>query len=229
MFRTFIDSLRPCRHPSVSDQDTPMGNQPSKLVPSVDCDIKKFSNFAATDIREWLLQFRTRFPEGHITPASLEALFAELFPRGRPRRFCKALFGTINLAHSEKIDFNELLIALSILLCGSSFERLRWLLRFFDQDRDGVVSRDELTECIAALLELTSDDQDKLAGADAASESLLNQPLPPPSHAIFAAAEARANRIFESLQIQSGFLTLEDFERLAKTNILQFSDGEWLC
>lgn len=173
-----------------------MGGQVSRPVDDgTEASLKKFTHFTPSDLKEWSTSFKTSFPANNMQLIDMVNLFHSLYPNGSPNSFCKALFRTINIAQNDKIDFNELLIALSILISGSDFERLRWLFRFYDQDRDGVVSRAELTEGITSICELVK-------GTPASQ-------IDP---------ECIADEIFRNLQNNSGFLTFDDFDRLSILN-----------
>lgn len=114
-----------------------MGSQESK--PRVnDLEVRKFSHFPASDVKEWSTYFTANYPDGCMTQADLEEIFLAFFPFGEVKKFCASLFQTINIGQTGKIDFNELLIAFSILAKGSSFEKRRWIFRFYDRDRDGL-------------------------------------------------------------------------------------------
>ncbi|KAI4292487.1 neuronal calcium sensor 1 [Pancytospora philotis] len=170
-----------------------MGNQESKAKPN-DLDIKKFSHFPANDVRDWSAHFSAHYPGGYMTQEDLEALFREFFPFGSVKNFCSSLFQTINIGQTQQLDFNELLIAFSILVKGSPFEKIRWIFRFYDRDRDGFISREEM---VCGLEDL---------------HAMVNEAVDHRSN-----AKVIVDEIFASLENESGFLTFNDFERLSET------------
>lgn len=169
-----------------------MGNQESKIQTN-DLEIRKFSHFAPNDVREWSMHFATYYPAGYMTQADLEEIFLSFFPFGEVKKFCTSLFQTINIGQTGHIDFNEVLIAFSILVKGSNFEKMRWIFRFYDQDRDGVVSRGEMMEGIEDLQEMVRE----TIGSRIDAKNIVDD-------------------IFASLENESGFLTFSDFERLSE-------------
>lgn len=168
-----------------------MGNQTSTLTQK-DPDFAKFVHFTPFEIREWSNTFKTLFPSGRMTLKDLEDFYSKLFPFGKVSSFCKRLFQNINISQSTQIDINELLIAFTILYKGSSFEKLRWIFRFYDFDNDGVISREDLEKGLTIVNEMVSD-------------------------SIFTEIETKklVDEIFQTVQNQSGFLTLNDFEIIA--------------
>lgn len=178
----------------LKSRDPQMGNQESKPVIN-DLEVRKFSHFPAGDVREWSVYFAASYPVGYMMQSDLEEIFLAFFPFGEVKKFCASLFQTINIGQTGNIDFNELLIAFSILTKGSNFEKIRWIFRFYDQDRDGFVSRAEMMEGIEDL-------QAMVRGAANAQTD----------------AKTIVDKIFLSLENESGFLTFGDFERLSEIN-----------
>lgn len=171
----------------------PMGNSTSKVV-SDEAEIKKFSHFQAADVKDWLDFFNSNYSNGSMSVYDMESLFRMLFPLGQVEGFSSRLFRTINIGQTGLIDFSEFLIAFSILIKGSTFERLRWIFRFYDQDKDGVVSRDELSEGIEDLLKM-------IKGAISYNIDI----------------KSCLDNIFTVVENTSGFLTFNDFEKLSES------------
>lgn len=171
----------------------PMGNQPSQPF-SKDLDHSKFIHFLPHEIREWSHSFRIMFPSGKISLPSLNDLFSVLFPFGNVAPFCSRLFSNINISQSGEIELEELLIAFTILFKGSSFERVRWIFRFYDVDNDGFVSRDELIRGLESVNMMISNSTEELN------------------------VRRIADEIFQAVKNESGFLSFNDFEILAKSN-----------
>jgi neuronal calcium sensor 1 len=169
-----------------------MGGTGSTL-PADDTD--KYTHFPTRDLQEWLNAFRREFSNGQMTCRDLEAIFREFFPFGSPQNFSRRLFETINISQSGTVDFNELLIAFSILTKGSSHEKLRWTFRFYDRDNDGVISKAEMVEVAQYLLEMTACTVDIEFDPRMAIEE-----------------------IFVSLNNTKGYLTYDDLKDLSETN-----------
>ncbi len=170
-----------------------MGNTKSR-IDSESLDTKKFSHFSPEDLKEWSAHFKTLFPSGIMRKEDLCMLLHSFFPFGNAEKFSETLFQTINISQSDAIDFNELLIGFSIICKGSRYERLRWIFRFYDKDKDGIVSREEIRECIEDFLEMTKG----MVGVNSEAFQLIDD-------------------IFKKLENESGFITFNDFERLSRT------------
>lgn len=176
-----------------------MGNSLSRVPDVNQEDAKKFSHFPAKDIHEWSISFKKHFPRGYITVTDLETMFKRLFPFGSPKRFSQRLFQTINISQSNQVDFHEFLIAFSILIKGSNFEKLRWMFRFYDEDNDGVISKKEMITIAQGIIDMTSNTLDVQVDVNKTVDDL-----------------------FRTLENESGFLTFDDFKELSVRNEASF-------
>ena len=177
----------------------PMGNQESKIS-STPVDVRKFSHFAQNDLRDWSAQFDMAYPSGAMEQQDMDALLLSLFPSGSVSQFSEMLFQTINIGQTGYIDFNELLIAFSIMARGSEYERLRWIFRFYDRDKDGVVSREEMVDAVKGLYNMV---RPVVEEADTPEELV--------------------DKMFSCLDNKSGFLSFNDFEALSRHKDGMFS------
>lgn len=202
-----------------------MGNTESKIQPD-NLEIRKFSHFPQADVKEWSAYFKTHFPKGAMTEADFESVFSQLFCFGNCMKFSKRLFKTINISQNGLVDFNELLIAFSILAKGSDYEKLRWIFRFYDNDNDGFINRKEMTEGVHDLLMMSRGTVDNLDDGICENNDILKILSTPNNEDIsvntFIEASEIVDEIFEDLENRSGFLTFTDFERLGELKVENF-------
>lgn len=171
-----------------------MGNQTSQPL-SQNQDYSKFVHLLPNEVKDWFAVFKAMYPSSRISIDDFTSFFRMLFPFGKVEPFCKRLFQTINISKTKDIDLKELLLAFTILLKGSTFERIRWLFRFYDEDKDGSVSKEELVNSLCLVNDLISN-------------SVLTTIDP----------AQLADEIFTTLHNESGFLSLNDFETLAMSS-----------
>ncbi|KAI4901628.1 hypothetical protein NFI96_012809, partial [Prochilodus magdalenae] len=53
------------------------------------------------------------------------------------------------------VDFREYVTAISMLIEGSSVDKLRWSFRLFDKDKDGAITRSEMLEIMQAVYKMS--------------------------------------------------------------------------
>ncbi|KOB65842.1 Uncharacterized protein OBRU01_22249, partial [Operophtera brumata] len=96
--------------------------------------------------------------------------------------------------------------AISTLLRGSVYERLRWAFRLYDVDGDGAITRQELAEVCIISRPPGSSHLHSAARVVVAVHELLGRRAPPGSPA------ARVEKVFRKLDLnQDGVITIEEF------------------
>lgn len=137
-----------------------MGNKVSTLRGD-DAEVKKFNMFTASDVREWSIYFKTKYPERIMVVDDFVFVFKYFFNEDVDdndiKLFCNQLFNTINISESGVIDFNEIMIGFSIIAKGSFLEKVKWLFRFYDINKDGVISKDEFIKTFNIIQKITGE------------------------------------------------------------------------
>lgn len=106
-------------------------------------------------------------PEGILTERSIAEIYSQLFPCGSTHIYAKHLFTAIGqqvnycLSHHGirrvnivEINFKEFLLALSSLVRGSLDDRIHWLWCFYDINKDGKITHDEIESMVFSLYDL---------------------------------------------------------------------------
>ncbi len=66
--------------------------------------------------------------------------------------------------------FQDFVVGLSILVRGTLEEKLRWTFSLYDQDRDGLISREEMEDIVGSVFDLMG-----RTGEPAMEEELITQ------------------------------------------------------
>ncbi|CAB1348315.1 unnamed protein product, partial [Coregonus sp. 'balchen'] len=103
--------------------------------------------------RYWLLKAQSR--TGRF---DLETFVPLVSPPIHPS-LSEGLFHAFDENRDNHIDFKEISCGLSACCRGPVAERQKFCFKVFDVDRDGVLSRDEIHEMVAALLEVWKDNR----------------------------------------------------------------------
>ncbi|ORD94279.1 NCS1 [Enterospora canceri] len=132
-----------------------MGNRPSALT-GEDAEVRRFNMFVPNDVREWSIHFKTTYPDGYMRETDIEKIFIVCYSHKinnslHLKRFTKQLFNTLDITNTGRLNFNEVMIGFSILTKGSFLEKVAWLFRFYDTDKDGYVGKDEFIDSYRAI------------------------------------------------------------------------------
>ncbi|RNA26219.1 Kv channel-interacting 2-like [Brachionus plicatilis] len=136
------------------------------------------TKFSKTEIQFIYRDFKIKCPNGILTEKALAEIYSHIFSCGDTELFSKHLFSAMSQQVSNslnkssrlrnEINFKEFLTVLSTLLRGTLDDRIKWLFYFYDINRDGKISRDEIESLIRCLYDLMGpnvkpqfDDEDK--------------------------------------------------------------------
>ncbi|XP_068211640.1 ubiquitin carboxyl-terminal hydrolase 32 isoform X1 [Palaemon carinicauda] len=95
-------------------------------------------------------------PTGKLDPETLVPLISPPLPP----MLAKGVFNAFDENRDNHIDFKEMACGISAACRGPLTERQKFCFKIFDRDRDGKLSKEELTALVQALLLLHYEDQD---------------------------------------------------------------------
>lgn len=172
------------------------------------------------------MAFKTLFPSGKVSLKEFTSFFSALFPFGKTEDFCTHLYECIrtqkNIVNIQEdpirdsvvlgtdmetastkfpaqIELPSLVSSFTIIFKGSTKERCRWIFQFYDKDKNGKVTKEELYYGILSINKMLEN-------------SLLNE----------ISIDTTIKEIFEIRKLRRDFLVLEDFEALATNHNQNF-------
>merc|ERR1711944_237194 len=80
------------------------------------------------------------------------------------------VFSTLDHEDSGIITFEDFVIGLSILVRGTTEEKVRWMFSLYDQDRDGFISREEMEDVVGSVFDLMGRTSDPILEEEVISE-----------------------------------------------------------
>eukprot|EP00038_Savillea_parva_P010737 m.192423 g.192423 ORF g.192423 m.192423 type:complete len:191 (+) comp18635_c0_seq1:243-815(+) len=158
--------------------------------------ISSQTRFTADEVAEWHAEFMRDCPKGVVSRDEFKAIFSEIFPFGKSGPFADYIFNVYDRSSDNMLTFTEFIQALSVTGRGTIDEKLSFAFRLFDQDRDGIIHRDEMMKVVRSML-LMMGGSDGVDSVDGPAD--------------------KVNRIFSSFGTHDG-LTEDEFVDGARTN-----------
>ena len=115
--------------------------------------ILRVTGLSRGEVEEQYRQFLKSHPSGTMGLASLRAMLREALPGADTARLVHHVWRILDTNQDGAVDFQELMLALTVMQSGSPEENLRQIFRLFDVNSDGRVERAEL-ELVAEELEV---------------------------------------------------------------------------
>merc|ERR1719419_1833289 len=124
-------------------------NHKKKKLSSEDLkELEDTTYFSAKELSRWYRQYLREYPSGFLNLQELKKLYENFFPDGEADRFVVHAFRTFDTDSNDRIDFPELMRALSVTGRGSFEDQLRWMFSMYDINADGVITREEMLEVV---------------------------------------------------------------------------------
>ena len=123
-----------------------MGNATSgKLSKEILEDLKLSTKFTETEISQWYENFEKQCPGGRINPEEFEVIYSRFFPDSDAKTYAQHVFRSFDTNEDGTLDFKEYIIALH-MTSGKQKRKLEWAFSLFDVDKNGYITKTEVTE-----------------------------------------------------------------------------------
>ncbi|XP_058264892.1 Kv channel-interacting protein 1-like isoform X3 [Hemibagrus wyckioides] len=112
------------------------------------------TNFSKRELQELYRGFKNECPSGVVNEDTFKQIYSQFFPQGDASTYAHYLFNAFDSGHSGSIKFEDFVTALSILLRGSTQEKLQWTFNLYDINRDGYINKEEMMDIVRAIYDM---------------------------------------------------------------------------
>ncbi|XP_063721175.1 Kv channel-interacting protein 2-like isoform X3 [Symsagittifera roscoffensis] len=112
------------------------------------------SGFSEQQLKILYRGFKQECPNGFLTENRLKNVLTQLFPFGDTSAYTKNLWRAINPSGLTLLSFEDFLASLTVLLLGSSEDKIMWVFNLYDTDQDGCINVNDLGKTIEAIQDL---------------------------------------------------------------------------
>ncbi|CAG0895954.1 unnamed protein product, partial [Cyprideis torosa] len=110
------------------------------------------TKFSRGEIKRLYRCFKSECPNGLCQEEDFKLIYARFFPPGaNTNQYAHFLFRSLDFNGTGLLNFEDFLLALSMLCRGTVEDRLKWAFRLYDQDGDGTISREEFASVVVAI------------------------------------------------------------------------------
>ncbi|KAL3984352.1 nuclear pore complex protein [Sarotherodon galilaeus] len=132
-----------------------MGNSKSGAVSKeILEDLKLNTKFSETEIVQWYENFKKQCPNGRITKEEFQTIYSKFFPESDANTYAQHVFRSFDTNDDGTLDFKEYIIALHMTSTGKTTRKLEWAFSLFDVDKNGYITKSEVTEICTAIFKL---------------------------------------------------------------------------
>ncbi|KAK7160374.1 hypothetical protein R3I93_008121 [Phoxinus phoxinus] len=101
------------------------------------------------------LKFLNECPSGLITLHEFRRHFCNGTVGKESAEYAEQIFRTLDNNGDGVVDFREYVTAISMLIEGTTVEKLRWSFKLYDKDKDGAITRSEMLEIMQAVYKMS--------------------------------------------------------------------------
>ncbi|XP_026012950.1 recoverin-like [Astatotilapia calliptera] len=132
-----------------------MGNSKSGAVSKeILEDLKLNTKFSETEIVQWYENFKKQCPNGRITKEEFQTIYTKFFPESDANTYAQHVFRSFDTNDDGTLDFKEYIIALHMTSTGKTTRKLEWAFSLFDVDKNGYITKSEVSEICTAIFKL---------------------------------------------------------------------------
>ena len=102
------------------------------------------TNFSVAEVKFLYRAFKQECPTGISSEETFKEIYQKIFPLGDSSKYAHLVFMSIDMNKTGGINFGDFMDFLSVLTRGSTLDKIVWSFEFYDVNRDGVISRDEM-------------------------------------------------------------------------------------
>ncbi|XP_076827069.1 recoverin 2 [Brachyhypopomus gauderio] len=144
-----------------------MGNaKSSAMSKEILNDLKLNTRFSEDELSQWYENFQKQCPSGRITPGEFQKIYDRFFPDSDPTTYAKHVFRSFDANDDGSLDFREYIIALHMTSGGKTEKKLEWAFSLFDVDKNGYITKSEVSEICQAIFKMIPKEEQAKLPAD---------------------------------------------------------------
>ncbi|XP_027891072.1 recoverin-like [Xiphophorus couchianus] len=137
-----------------------MGNSKSGAVSKeILEDLKLNTKFSETEIVQWYENFKKQCPSGRISKDEFQNIYRKFFPDSDANTYAQHVFRSFDTNDDGTLDFKEYIVALHMTGTGKTTSKLEWAFSLFDVDKNGYITKSEVTEICTSIFKLIPTDE----------------------------------------------------------------------
>ena len=130
-----------------------MGNQNGRSI-FTDQDVTEFIETNGLDevhVREQFRRFMNNHPDGFMKPIDFRQMIKTAYPSVDATKLGKLVLRMYDTDNDGVVDFTEFMVVNNIMSCGTPEEVLERILKAFDKNHDGMISKEEMERIVKKL------------------------------------------------------------------------------
>uniref|UniRef100_A0A3P9BMJ4 Potassium voltage-gated channel interacting protein 2 n=1 Tax=Maylandia zebra TaxID=106582 RepID=A0A3P9BMJ4_9CICH len=112
------------------------------------------TKFSKKELQVLYRGFKNECPSGVVNEETFKSIYSQFFPQGDSSMYAHFLFEAFDTQNNGSVNFEDFVISLSIILRGSITDKLNWAFNLYDINKDGCITREEMTEIMHSIYDM---------------------------------------------------------------------------
>ncbi|KAG1956860.1 Kv channel-interacting protein 4 isoform X2 [Pimephales promelas] len=112
------------------------------------------THFSRQELQLLYRGFKNECPSGVVNEDTFKNIYAVFFPLGDSSKYAQFLFNAFDKDKNGSLSFEELVCDLSVLLRGTTEEKLNWAFNLYDINKDGQITKEEMLDILKSIYDL---------------------------------------------------------------------------
>ncbi|XP_055014169.1 Kv channel-interacting protein 2-like isoform X2 [Boleophthalmus pectinirostris] len=112
------------------------------------------TNFSKKELQILYRGFKNECPSGVVNEETFKSIYSQFFPQGDSSTYAHFLFDAFDTQNNGTVSFEDFVVSLSIILRGSTADKLGWAFNLYDINKDGCITREEMTDIMNSIYDM---------------------------------------------------------------------------
>uniref|UniRef100_A0A8C3G3D2 Potassium voltage-gated channel interacting protein 2 n=1 Tax=Cyclopterus lumpus TaxID=8103 RepID=A0A8C3G3D2_CYCLU len=116
--------------------------------------LEQKTNFSKKELQVLYRGFKNECPSGVVNEETFKSIYSQFFPHGDSSMYAHFLFEAFDTRNNGSVSFEDFVVSLSIILRGSITDKLNWAFNLYDLNKDGCITREEMTDIMHSIYDM---------------------------------------------------------------------------
>ncbi|XP_007470439.1 PREDICTED: Kv channel-interacting protein 2 isoform X6 [Lipotes vexillifer] len=100
------------------------------------------------------LRYPQECPSGIVNEENFKQIYSQFFPQGDSSTYATFLFNAFDTNHDGSVSFEDFVAGLSVILRGTTDDRLNWAFNLYDLNKDGCITKEEMLDIMKSIYDM---------------------------------------------------------------------------
>ncbi|XP_049552910.1 Kv channel-interacting protein 2 isoform X10 [Orcinus orca] len=106
--------------------------------------LQEQTKFTRKELQVLYRGFKNECPSGIVNEENFKQIYSQFFPQGDSSTYATFLFNAFDTNHDGSVSFEDFVAGLSVILRGTTDDRLNWAFNLYDLNKDGCITKEKM-------------------------------------------------------------------------------------